>query len=145
MINKSIILTKTRPTPLPIVELKSSCSILVDEVISMKETLDGIVSNKPVLRQPPPSHQSHPAMPGQSSQTSRPNYARIASGLAVNNVGDPPLTARSMLKSVHTEITTLFLLAVVVSAASSRVRFSLYSSPSIHLGFPNNYSKLQGI
>ena len=87
-----------------IVELKSSCSILVDEVISMKETLDGIVSNKPVLRQPPPSHQSYPAMPGQSSQTSRPSFARLASGLAVNNVVDPPLTARSMLKSVHTDI-----------------------------------------
>ena len=87
-----------------IVELKSSCSVLVDEVFLMKETLDGILSNKPVLRQPPPSHQSHPAMPGQSSQTSRPSYARIASGLVVNNVDDPPLTARSMLKSVHTEI-----------------------------------------
>ena len=43
-------------------------------------------------------------MPGQSSQTSRPSFARLASGLAVNNVVDPPLTARSMLKSVHTEI-----------------------------------------
>ena len=66
--------------------------------------LDGILSNKPVLRQPPPSVQSHPAMPGQSSQTSRPSYAKMASGLVVHNVDVPPLTARSMLNSVHTEI-----------------------------------------
>ena len=79
-----------------IIGFKAACTVIVDEVISVKDTLKAFLGNK----RPPNQSMNARARGSQDSRISvQNNIVPIGP-----EVLDPPVTSISMLKTVHTEI-----------------------------------------